>query len=110
MTNAENNRRIAELLGWIREDYSCSRIDCTPTRSHEGYRTANGYRGGLVDFYTDEAANAMLLDAMPRPGLYRLDDSTWVCRYSEWTGDQKGADRKSAICAAFIAWKESEGK
>ena len=109
-----NNRKIAE---WLIPNFCGDRT--TTGNSSFGYRCAtckmsiHGHVGGLYDqrhtipdFYTDEYANAMLLDAM-QPDLEFIDDAWSVHKE---TGDfeinAEHADRKTAICEAFIAWKE----
>lgn len=66
------------------------------------------YLGGWspLDYLHDEAANAKLLEAMPYGNVLRLttEPPLWECRGSEWTGDFKHADRKTAVVLAFCKW------
>ena len=101
-----DNRRIAEWLGW--------RLDSAPVVStiHNAHvenwidPKDNLFNGSPPDFYTDESANAMLLEAMPYAHLVRLEAQLWSCMAYEWHQTVLDADRKTAICEAFIAWKE----
>ena len=116
-----NNRKIAEwleptpkwsLLSEVRDDGVCW------IKSDRGaYQRCyiDGQLDGELhcDFYTDESANAMLLDALPAVELYRhppelRDVGAWRCR-PDWGLDFNVAhpDRKTAICSAFIAWNEN---
>lgn len=59
-----------------------------------------------LDYFTDESANARLLDAMPLPTLYRfMGNKNWVINPTGHAGHQhidvEHADRKTAIVLAF---------
>lgn len=69
MSNAENNRKLAEWLGWRWDKYELHWHipSCT---ADIGYECGNGpHVDSPPDFYASEEANAMLLDAMPEPDL-----------------------------------------
>ena len=63
-----------------------------------------------IQWDTDEAACARLLEAMPQPGLGKQDDGSWDCTPDQHASLYKegfyhhAADRKTAICLAFIAY------
>ena len=74
-----------------------------------GYTRGDKLEWAPRDFYTDESANAMLLDAMPCPHLWKNPGGTWNCDPDLNADSDAGgldADRKTAIASAFIAWKE----
>ena len=88
-----------------------------PTRSEENRRIAfhigpEGYRDILSleprDFYTDEAACALVLEAMPMPVVYRCYPAgPWLCTWNAMgkADDQyTDLDRKTAICEAFLKY------
>lgn len=101
LTKSEKCRRIAEGLG----------LGPTP----EGLWSRPGKMGRFEvppDFYTDEAANALVLEAMPSPCLYREahhNGHKWWCRPDNLTGEGKpsiDADRKTAVCEAYLKMLE----
>lgn len=109
----EKNRRIAE---WLELLCKCEK-DGFGWSIH-GYGTAEGrcHKCAKVhdapDFYADESANAMLLEAMPRVRLEHVGKH-WVatadlCVTVSIHGDAESEDRKTVICEAFIKWKESQ--
>jgi hypothetical protein len=64
-----------------------------------------------VGWDTDEAANAMLLEAMPEPSMYRSTGKLWRVRPDGGKDDSLKAehlDRKIAIRLAFTKWAEIE--
>src|SRR5688572_21785285 len=64
-----------------------------------------------VDFDTDEAANAMLLEAMPFPRLVKDENGVWGCRPDYRYCDGLWpfhSDRKTAIVNAYCKWKGIE--
>lgn len=100
-----NNRKIAELMGWtIQESVEGLEKFGPFWKSPSGDLDVNA-----PDFYEDEELSAMLLEAMPSASLQYWSDG-WRCTASiqHFGGESiigHDADRKSAICAAFIAWK-----
>ncbi len=71
------------------------------------------------NWYADESANAMLLEAMPTPmlGVVLKQDSRgtafgkvpmWVCAFPDGSADH--ADRKTAIVLAFLKFMEAHPK
>lgn len=100
MTQTEKNRKIAEGLGWRLI------IDiwiCPPCFEHKHVVECK-CTSTLPDFYTDEAANAMVLDAMPWPDLHKNEDAGgWYCAANKYkTPSVYCADRKTAICGAYL--------
>lgn len=111
MTEREENSRI--LAEWLEP-----KPDYTPDKSSHSKMRAWVYVWGLpypgdggwkpADFYTDETANAMLLEKMPRPVLRRWEKSgndpeMWACSPDNYKLATKlDPDRKAAICAAAL--------
>ena len=116
MTRDESNRRIAEALGWKAEQvppngmFFLSQPDGIST-CYEDTEDLVWARG--LDFYTDEAANAMLLEAMPSVSLhFNSNASAWVCSPDLWNHGRhylktESNDRKAAIAEAFLTLIES---
>lgn len=114
-----NNRRIAEWLEPMPTAWTGHILDVKPSVWIPVY-SARGNYWKAPDFYTDESANAMLLDAMNtvRQGkgiacsvhLEGESINVYVDQYSYWRLSRVGhgfsSDRKTAIASAFIAWKE----
>ena len=106
MTREESNRKIAEALGWKRTFYlnRFHKPECAePVRDGSCCNWAE-----LPDFFTSEEANALVLEAMPKVGLHRNEDGSWaigiVWNNCGWL--DPFADRKTAICEAFLAMLE----
>lgn len=118
-TREENNRKIAEWLGYKRQVGTRGYVWYhSPTCKGTG-TSENNWNGCdverhskfLPDFYSDESANALLLEKMPRPSLTRFVDSgVWSCLADFLTFDEpaENPNRKTAICSAFIKWKDSQ--
>ncbi len=66
------------------------------------------YRAVALDFYSDEAASARLLEAMPLADLSKQEPSMeWRCDPWGGAGETPSAydtDRKTAIVLAACAW------
>ena len=104
MSNIENNRKIAE---WLEPFETLPPNSLTGAHSPKNAWIDNWYDNVTrewqpVDFYIDEEANAMLLDAMPLgtnvwhlPNMWSVESFT-----REVLADSP--DRKTAICEAFI--------
>ncbi len=109
----ENNRKLAIWLGW-KPSPGGSRIHSPACQRDEAHCNGKG-----PDFYTDEAANAMLLEKMRRPlfvsdwpgcegwrvdiGVEPLEPLAWLPHASG--GKLLGpthADRKTAIVLAAL--------
>lgn len=117
LDRAENNRRLAEWVGWkyIPLDWdSDGRITGPVGR----WRDLDGHpRLDPPDFYESEAANAMLLEKMPPlTTLWSYGPQAyWVVGDSPFNGDHRGVlakhtDRKTAICNAALALLEADGR
>jgi hypothetical protein len=103
MTREENNRKLAEWLGW-RE----AAVDAAGLLRF--WFNKDGRDVPSIDFYTDEAANALLLEKMPQPKLVKIGDSWGVQPQLRYGGDHTwNADRKTAICEAALKLIESKG-
>ncbi len=128
MTIAERNRRIAIALGWTCYKSRDGRFDewVAPEQLHyvvEAGKTHSAVAAcssSLPDFYRDEAASAMLLEAMPEPDLYvessKGEPKLWACNPDIMQEDpdrnphysfKMHADRKTCIADAFVALLES---
>lgn len=89
MTRDEKNRKIAEWLGDLR-GYDCQMKP--------------------LDFFTDEAANALILDKMPQPSLIKWQHRIyngrfyWACMsdINNRSTEVEDPDRKTAICEAAL--------
>ncbi len=116
LTKDEKNRKIAEWLGfrvtgeakvdlyhqfftWHAPDCNCSSVGPEDICS-----CLDLCSDGSRDFYIDEAANALALDSFienaPAPKITNLTDFIAGCRLT-------GEKRRTAICAAFLTWKEN---
>lgn len=67
------------------------------------------------DFFTDEIANAMLLDRMPEPQLWlesaKDKPKLWGCTADMMSKELDAAfdsDRRTAVVLTFLAWMESK--
>ena len=108
----ENNRLIARWLGWT---YESGSKDEFPGWYGGPYQYCGPHKINLPDFYTDEAANALLLEKMATiyPDEYiHLEH----LKYIGWTilscHGYKGvthADRKTAIVNAALALIARQG-
>ncbi len=120
MTIAARNRRIAEALGWWHAlDGSFHEENCKVVFGADQKAVCCGNRCNPPDFYRDEAASAMLLEAMPSPRVQKWehriynDRFYWSCspnrasfgtkHYIEVENDL----RLTAIADAFVALVES---
>ena len=120
MERDENNRKLAEWLGWKAND---SRTRWHSPECQRDETPASMCNGKVPDFYTDESANALLLEKMPQPVLQKVfsndpdlpdGDFNWFCfNDCDGTGiSVKAKDRKTAIVNAALAYiqaKEKEG-
>lgn len=105
MTKEEKNRKIAEWLGWRPVDTGDLTIDNKPLL----WQVPDSAMRPVPDFYLDEAANALVLEAMPAPELYKhakdgvAPFAAWRCRY-DWGLDVNVVhpDRRTAICEAAL--------
>ena len=118
LTRSEKNKKIAEALEPLAKA-KLKRSNGVVT-TEAGIWTAGAgwnslpearvkYFHPAFDFYTDEAANAMVLEAMPAVELYRhppdSDAGIWRCRPDCGLDDNTvHPDRKTAICEAFLKW------
>lgn len=135
MTKDEKNRQIAEgLFGWKMIEGYHPEIDgprSDPGRWHlrrrwilDGKPMACEECGDFPDFHTDEAANALVLEKMPRgqvsfhPAKFYLDgklktESHWVC-LPNFVDDKylyvSNPDRKTAICEAALKFIDALSK
>lgn len=135
---SNNNRLIAEYLGLLMptvdETAECHRYNRTELHRWTLHRT-NGapivafssYYWEPPDFYTDEAANAMLRDEMFKAGFMlevwpQIGDPRFIVIFRKVIGPQRRsvveeygrgwlrADILTGICNDYIQWKESEVK
>lgn len=101
----EKNRLLATWLGW-------RYVDDQSTLGFQrvmNWKAPNGrFMKYPPDFFTSESASAMLLEKMPFGSVCRLSKDLWVCRASEWSGDFKDTDRKTAIAEAALALIDKE--
>jgi len=103
MTREEKNRAIAEWLGGF------GPVPC-PEGGCESYVCRKGYHPGksIPDFFTDEAANALLLEKMKIGSQSVLlnwgeDDDLWECSFIPYERiAAHSKDRKTAICEAAL--------
>ncbi len=120
--NSAKNKLIAAALGmeiqdvpFVPKDIKLDRYftEAACKRLYATYPNAAAVRK-LPDFYADEAASAMLLEAMPEPSLWvelwHNEPKKWGCTVdmSNDTIEVIHTDRKSAIADAFVAWKQKE--
>ena len=110
MTRDALNRAISESIEPMPVDPPLCRT-LSPNKGWDPRLLSMGdgcaYYGWIArDWDTDESANAILLDAMPAPELYKITSTHWSCR-SDWglEGREEHTDRKLAVHAAYCAWK-----
>ena len=87
MTKDEKNRKIAE---WLCAVTRCSFPECD---------------GHAPDFFTDEAANARVLEKIPYVQLSYSEIQQWSVSWSNSIGRTRTSqhmDRKTAICEAAL--------
>lgn len=85
-----------------------------PTKNAYGNYVARSPKGAWIhysqygdnwqplNYFTDEAANARLLEAMPQPLLERVGGPRWRCEYhSDDDCLARHQDRKTAVVLAF---------
>lgn len=108
MNKDEKNRKIAELLG--HRVTSTGNIMWMP----------EGSIAPMLDFYSDDSANAMLLEAMGSAGVrLQFETHSRTKVWSVWVYIPRGTsgmsvldemaidpDRRTAICEAFLKWKK----
>jgi hypothetical protein len=124
----ENNKKVAEWLGFR---YDQEGDENHPAQWHhptcqckakepdelcacvEGCYWGDDAGGQPPDFYSEETANAMVLEKMPCPTLMRTTDR-WICdaNAADHLADtcRSDLDRKTAICEAAVKLIELEGK
>lgn len=95
-------RRIAEWLGWKHFKQE-SALECL---MWVGVRPGERVREYVPDYYTNEAANAMILESLPMPLIMRMPDG-WNCQAHTDTELIKDSDRKTAIVEAAIKYIEA---
>lgn len=117
----EKNRKIMQFLGYweqqrgsaYRSQWHLPTCSITPDKQWGGVKCDCPFE--FPDFYYDETANAMLLEAMRKPLLvsdwpgcegWRVD--LGVAKLGGKPIGPTSLDRKTAICEAFIKWKESQ--
>jgi hypothetical protein len=104
VTREEKCRKVAEWLGYVAVD---CRIEYHGPRC---WRFNDQHILRLPDFYSDEAANALALEKMPDPMVWRESATLWGAEANEGLA-VFDPDRKTAIVEACIRYIESlEGK
>ena len=127
LTRAEKNRRIAEALGYkfiqqagsrtvfdeddpccfypIDENYTCEVMHLLDCCCPINVVMSSCIDKSCPDFYTDEATNALIVDALITTSAHSLDIYREVTA-TIWYHRLTGAKRMEAICEAFLKWKE----
>lgn len=139
----EKNRKLAEWLGWqmkpfkgsrtvfaeddewcvnpIREDYECEIIHAPNCQCHPNILSGGCIGAKLPDFYTDETANALLLEKILDLGYQVIIDkqadempkgnTCVVVRKTRMSGIFKQAiNRRAALVEAALALIAQEEK
>jgi hypothetical protein len=105
VTREEKCRKVAEWLGYVAVD---CRIEYHGPRC---WRFNDQHILRLPDFYSDEAANALVLEAMPEHTKL-MRGTQWAIEI--WNGTRwitaSDPDRKTAIVEACLKLIESEGR
>ncbi len=141
MTIPERNRKIAEAPGfregqtggclqvrdhppkWHHPKCKCDENKCTCYCEDEpsgcegvaedcAHLHVNECGIDLPNFYRDEAASAMLLEAMPHAYLVKLGNE-WECAANDWHNADSyifRADRKTCIADAYLAYIQEKRK
>ncbi len=106
-TREEQNRKLAEWLGWVRhEKCPAGQTEGPCWIFHRGDHSE--HIGRLPDFFTSEEANALLLEKM-RPVSVILYSSFTQIRKPDIDGKLlyeplcQDPDRKTAVCLAALA-------
>lgn len=122
MTNDERTRRIAEFLEpeppWWPQAWPYSPMKAWEMKRQpmQAVGTIGEHRWYARDFFTDESANALLLEKMPRPELlvereYVSGARLWYCsaydRHDPREATGRNKYRKTAVVLAFEAWMQS---
>jgi hypothetical protein len=108
----EKDRRLAEWLGWSHFKQECG-FECL---YWIGLPPGEKARCPVPDFYTDEAANALLLDRLLSEGCPPDDLPTNFKWAWQWVGQlimreiqfHQNNDRKTAICEAVLKLMEAQ--
>ena len=100
LTRSEKNRHIAEALGWA--------VYPDGFNGYTTQKTLHDKIEALPDFYTDEAANALVLEAMPLGMVARTVSGEWISDADSSAGSgtivMRHPERKTAICEAFLTY------
>ncbi len=125
---SEKNRKLAEWLeplssfsaGWQETPENCGGYEATgsvmwysPLRAWT-YTEKNYMDWQPRNFYTDEAANALLLERMTEPHVWKNPDGTWTCEPNNSAGAidseiiESGPDKRTAICEAALKLMEAK--
>lgn len=114
MDKARICRELAEKLETISQDViAFPMIAVSPRGFWRGYGVVTGWKWGAVNFFTDEAACARLLEAMPAPLLAMNKPGDLMGVYiAKWLCQASGSpiieafddDRRTAIVLAACKW------
>lgn len=118
MDKARICRELAEKLEPVSQYViAFPMVAVSPRGFWRGYGVVTGWKWGAVNFFTDEAACARLLEAMPKPQVWKDShrgfpgeklrghpESDWITAAEPHIPYCYHADRKTAIALAACKW------